>query len=58
MYNIKLNDNIYFSGTLDYKDHLIRLNEDGIKTNKFINSGIMLMNLKAMRANKIEKKLI
>ena len=58
MYNKELNDNIYFSGTLDYTDHLIRLNEDGIKTNKFINSGIMLMNLKAMRANKIEKKLI
>ena len=57
MYNIKLKENIYFCGPLDYSGHLDELKRLGIITDKYMNSGILIMNLKAMRKNNIEKKL-
>ena len=57
MYNIKLKENIYFCGPLDYSGHLDELKRLGIITDKYMNSGILIMNLKAMRKDNIEKKL-
>ena len=57
MYNIELKKNIYFCGTMDYINHLDELKEFGIISDKYINSGVLLMNLKAMRENSFEKKL-
>ena len=57
MYNIEFKDNMYFCGTLDYTFVIDEIKKFGIKTNKYINSGIMLINLKAMRNDGIERKL-
>ena len=57
MYNIELKDNTYFCGTLDIFSLTGELKEFGIKTNKYINAGIMLINLKAMRNDGIERKI-
>ena len=57
MYNTKLKDNIYFCGPLDYSGNLDELKRLGVFTDKYMNSGILIMNLKAMRKNNIEKKL-
>ena len=57
MYNIDLNDSEYFCGILDFADMKGELKKLGIVTQKYMNDGIILMNLKAMRNNSIEKKL-
>ena len=57
MYNFKLNKKAYFAGTLDYIRHLQELRDFGLSSDKYINAGILIMNLKAMRENSIEKKL-
>ena len=57
MYNIELNDNIYFCGALDYVGHHYQFRKIGIKSNKYINAGIVMMNLKAIRQDSIEKKI-
>ena len=57
MYNIELKDNIYFCGTLDTISLTKELKQFGIKANKYINAGIMLINLKAMRNDGIEGKI-
>ena len=58
MYNLEMPNNIYFLGPLDfvgdnYKD-FINFDE---YSEKYMNAGITLMNLKAMRQNNIEQKL-
>ena len=58
MYNIKLKDNIYYMGMPDYYDHHKELLEFGISTSIYMNSGILLMNLKSLRKYGIERKLI
>ena len=57
MYNIELKENIYFGGVIDYIEHLDELKEFGISSDKYINAGVLLINLKALRENSIEKKL-
>jgi lipopolysaccharide biosynthesis glycosyltransferase len=58
MYNINLKDNIYYMGIPDYYDHHKELLEFGISTSMYMNSGILLMNLKSLRKYGIERKLI
>jgi lipopolysaccharide biosynthesis glycosyltransferase len=57
MYSIEFRENMYFCGITDYIDHLNQLREVGLSSDKYINIGVLLMNLKAMRENSIEKKL-
>ena len=57
MYNFKLKKKVYFAGILDYIDHLNQLREFGLSSDKYINAGILIMNLKAMREDSIETKL-
>ena len=57
LYNYKLNDKIYFAGVLDDFELTNELKPYGIYTNKYINSGVLIINLKAIRKNSIEKKL-
>ena len=57
MYNIEFKEKMYFGGTLDYIDHLSQLREFGLSSDKYINGGVLLMNLKAMREDSIDKKL-
>ena len=57
MNKIELNDSMYFCGTLDYIHHLGELKDLGIDIDKYMNTGVMLMNLKAMRNNSIEGKI-
>ena len=57
MYNFKLNRKAYFAGTLDFKFHLRQFRMFGLSSDKYINTGILIMNLKAMREDSIEKKL-
>lgn len=57
MYNIKFEDNMYLSATLDTTKMFNEINAFGIKIDKYINAGVLLMNLKVMRENSIEKKL-
>ena len=58
MYNLKLRDNIYFRGFLDFYSHTDELLEYGLYSDMYINSGILLMNLKSLRINSIENELI
>ena len=58
MYNLKLRDNIYFRGFLDFFSHTDELLEYGLYSDMYINSGILLMNLKSLRINAIENELI
>jgi len=58
MYNIKLKDNIYYKGIPDYYDNHKELLKFGISTSMYMNSGILLMNLKSLRKYDIERKLI
>ena len=58
MYNIEFKDNIYFCGILDVISMTRELKQFGIKANKYINAGIMLINLKAMRNDGIERKIL
>ena len=57
MYSIKFKENMYFCGITDYIDHLNQLREVGLSSDKYINAGVLLMNLEALRENSIEKKL-
>ena len=57
MYNIELNNETYFCGPLDFAGMKNELETFHIFTEKYINCGIALMNLKAMRNNGIENKL-
>ena len=58
MYNINLKEKIYFAGTLDHFSSIREIRQFGNHYDKYINSGILLMNLKAMREDSIEQKLI
>ena len=58
MYNIEFKENMYFCGIADYIEHLDEFNEFGLSSDKYINCGVLLMNLKALRENSIEKKII
>ena len=58
MYNLEIKDNIYFKGLLDYYSNTNELLEYGIYSEVYINSGILLMNLKSIRINAIERELI
>ena len=58
MYNIEFKENMYFCGLPDYKDHLNELHQFGLSSDKYINCGILLINLKDLRKNLIVKKLI
>lgn len=58
MYNIQLKDNIYYKGIPDYYDNHKELLKFGISTSMYMNSGILLMNLKSLRKYDIERKLI
>ena len=58
MYSIELKENIYFIGIADFIDHLNQLREIGLSSDKYINSGVLIMNLKALRKNSIEKKIV
>jgi len=57
MYNLELKDRIYFKGILDQVGLLHELKGLGIITQKYMNSGILLMNLKSMRKYGIENKI-
>ena len=49
MYNLTMSDDIFFMGGLDYIGHKDELNEYGIVTDMYMNSGILLMNLESLR---------
>ena len=57
MYNLELKDNIYFRGILDDKGLISELRFFGIYENKYMNAGILLMNLKAIRKDNIENRI-
>ena len=57
VYNIQFKDKMYFCGVLDYGVMFEEIKKFGIKINKYFNSGFLLMNLKAIRNDEIEKKL-
>lgn len=57
MYNLELKDNIYMMGALDFASMRDELNQIGISSDRYMNSGILLMNLKSMRINGVEKKI-
>ena len=57
MYNLELKDNIYFRGILDDKGLISELKYFGIYENKYMNAGILLMNLKSIRRDNIENIL-
>ena len=54
MYNLKFKYNKFLMGILDEFD---LINELDIIADKYINAGILLMNLKEMRKNRIEQKI-
>ena len=58
LYNIQIKDNIYYMGFPDYYSHMKELLQYGVYSNIYMNSGILLINLKSLRKNGIEKKLI
>ena len=58
MYNIQLKENIYYMGIPDYYEHHKELLDFGISTSIYMNSGILLMNLKSLRKYGIERRLI
>ena len=57
MYNIKFKDNMYICAQLDYTFLIEELKEFGINTEKYINGGIIIFNLKEMRNKGIENKM-
>ena len=57
MYNIQLNDSEYFCGILDYPGMINDVKKFKPNAEKYMNAGILLMNLKAMRNNYIETEL-
>ena len=57
MYNLELKDDIYFKGILDNHYLCGELRPLGIIKDKYMNSGIVLMNLKAQRKNNVEERI-
>ena len=57
MYNFKFKEKVYFAGILDYINHLTQLRDFNLSSDKYINAGVLIMNLKAMREDSIEAKL-
>ena len=57
MYNLELKDNIYFRGTLDDPGLINELRSFGLKVDKYMNAGILLVNLQSMRRDGVEKKI-
>ena len=57
MYNIEFENKSYFAGTLDQIGLLGELKSLKVFTKKYMNSGILVMNLKGMRENGIEQKI-
>ena len=57
IYNIKFKNKMYICATLDFFKTVQEINKFGIYPNKYINSGIMLLNLKEIRKDGIEKKI-
>ena len=57
MYNLKLKKDIYVMGVLDFASMRDELHDMGISSERYMNSGILIMNLKSMRINGIEKKI-
>ena len=57
MYSIEFKDKMYFCGTLENIHLLDELKNLGIEANKYFSAGIMLINLKAIRNDGIEKKI-
>ena len=57
MYNLQFKEKKYFMGTLDQVGLLNELKQLGIYTQKYMNSGILLMNLKGMREDGIEQRI-
>ena len=57
MYRFRFDEKIYFAGTLDYINHLEQIKEFSPFVDKYINAGLLIMNLKAMREDSIEAKL-
>ena len=56
MYNIEINDDIYFMGTLDNIGLMNELRHIR-KLTKYMNAGILIMNLKGIRKYGIEQKI-
>ena len=56
MYSIELEDNVFFMGILDNNKLLTKL-KDIKNLKKYINTGILIMNLKSLRKYGIEEKL-
>jgi hypothetical protein len=56
LYNLEFKKNIYFRGILDYANLANSLAQYGVKTKKYMNSGLMVINLKEIRNNGVEKK--
>ena len=57
MYNIEFKEKMYFCGILDYIGLLQELNKLGVNTDKYMNTGVLLINLKAMRNDSIEDEI-
>ena len=57
MYNISFNEKIYFCGVLDNARMIKELKKFNITGNKYINSGVLLINLKGIRNDGIENKM-
>ena len=57
LYNLDFKDKIYFRGFLDYYFIIETMRKYGVYTTKYMNSGIMLMNLKGIREDGIQKKI-
>ena len=57
MYNLEFKEDIYLKGTLDNPGLLGELRSFGIRTSRYMNAGILLMNLKSMRKYGIEQKI-
>ena len=56
-YNMELKKDIYLYAMADYYDHRRELFRYGITTDKYINSGTLLMDLKNIRKNGFDEKL-
>jgi len=57
MYNIEFKEKMYFCASLDYNFMINEIKQFGINITKYINSGILLINLKKIRKDGIEKKI-
>jgi len=55
--DVELKDNIYLRGALDNVENTSELRSFGIYTEKYMNAGILLINLKSMRKYGIEEKI-